>query len=87
MDETAVVDEKGRLVLPKRIRDEAQIRARSKLVIRAIGEGRIELFDPDLLMRRAQDLGSRKLVGWQEEDHEASEVLKELAGSRADEDH
>jgi len=77
-----IVDRKGRLVLPKKIREEARITANTRLIVRAQGRGRIELFDPDLLMQRAQDIGARKLAGWREEDHEASKLLKKLVRGR-----
>ncbi len=82
---TVTVDKKGRLVLPKKVREEAHISVNSRLVARAKGEGRIELFDPDLLMMRAQEVGSRKLAGWNEKDHEATKTLSKLVRTHADE--
>jgi len=87
VSETVTVDEKGRLVLPKRVREKARIRANSRLVAEAKVEGRIELLDLDLLMRRAQEIGSRKLTGWREEDHEAAELLSRLMKERKHEAH
>ena len=84
---SVTVDEKGRLVLPKKVREKARIRANSKLVAEAKGEGQIELFDPDLLMRRAQNVGSRKLSGWREKDHEATELLIMMKKEQKDEAH
>jgi len=82
---TVMVDEKGRLVLPKKVREKARIRTNAKLVAEAKGEGRIELFDPDLLMKNAQDVGSEKLAGWREEDHEATELLSKMMKGSTDE--
>src|SRR5712691_10859283 len=51
ISETVSIDEKGRLVLPKKIRQEARISTKSKLVVRAGCVGRIELSDPRVLTR------------------------------------
>jgi bifunctional DNA-binding transcriptional regulator/antitoxin component of YhaV-PrlF toxin-antitoxin module len=71
MNETVSVDSKGRLVLPKKTRLEAGIDVNHRLVVRATGIGRVELLDTSVLMARAQQIGSRKLAGWDEADHEA----------------
>lgn len=75
MSETVSVDKKGRLVLPKRIRAAAHIAADRVLVVRATGIGRVELFDPDILSAKAQEIGVKKLAGWKEEEHEATRYL------------
>ena len=75
MSETVSVDKKGRLVLPKRVRAKAQIGVGKKLVARAIGVGRVELFDPEILSTKAQEIGGKKLAGWMEEEHEATKYL------------
>ncbi|MBI2649431.1 MAG: hypothetical protein HYU03_08260 [Thaumarchaeota archaeon] len=75
MSETVSVDKKGRLVLPKRVRTEAQIDVDRKLVARATGIGRVELFDPEILSTKAQEIGRKKLAGWKEEDHEATDYV------------
>ncbi len=75
MDETVSVDNKGRLVLPKRVRVQAGIAVNRELVVRATGVGRVELLDPNVLMARAQEVGSKKLAGWKEVDHEATAYI------------
>ena len=75
MSETASVDEKGRLVLPKKIREEAGIVPRSTLLVRISGAGRIELSNPDVLTQEAQRIGKKKLSGWREDEHEATSYL------------
>lgn len=72
MNETVSVDSKGRLVLPKTVRTQAHIDVNHQLVVRATGIGRVELLDPNVLMNRAQEIGSKRLVGWKEVDHEAT---------------
>ena len=46
MSETVSVDEKGRLVIPKKVREKARIGVNVKLVAKASGIGRVELSDP-----------------------------------------
>ncbi len=75
MDETVSVDNKGRLVLPKRVRVQAGIAVNRELVVRATGVGRVELLDPNVLMARAREIGSKKLAGWKEIDHEATAYI------------
>ncbi len=75
MSETTTVDEKGRLVLPKKIREEARIRTNAILVAKASGVGRVELYDPAVLAAKARDIGARKLAGWREDNHEAASYL------------
>lgn len=54
VSETVTLDRKGRLVLPKGIREAAHLRVNATLVIGATGEGHIELLDPALLLRKGQ---------------------------------
>ena len=75
MSETVTVDEKERLVLPKRIREKARIGVNTKLVVTSKGVGRVELSDPKIDIARAQEIGSKKLIGWKEEDHQAAAYL------------
>ena len=82
MSETVTLDEKGRLVLPKKIREQAGITANKTLVVRASGIGLVELSDPDLLASKAREIGSKKLKGWKEEDHEASSYLTRMMASK-----
>ncbi len=77
MSETVSIDEKGRLVLSKKIREEAGIVPKSTLVVRISGAGRIELSNPSLLIEEAQRIGRRKLSGWKEDEHEATSYLLE----------
>jgi DNA-binding transcriptional regulator/RsmH inhibitor MraZ len=75
---TVTLDRKGRLLLPTRIRDAARLRVNARLVVRASGEGRVELLDPALLLRQAQEIGAQKRAGWKEDDHETTARLHEL---------
>ncbi|MDG7012315.1 MAG: division/cell wall cluster transcriptional repressor MraZ [Nitrososphaerota archaeon] len=79
MSETVSMDDKGRLVLPKRIREAAGITPGAVLVARASGAGSVELSDPEVFKARAREIGARKLSGWNEESHEATAYLTESA--------
>ncbi len=75
MSEVVSVDDKGRLVLPKKIRQQARIGRGTKLVARADGIGRVELTDLTVFATLAQGIGAKKLAGWKEDDHEATRYL------------
>ena len=77
MGEEVSMDKKGRLVLPKKVRVEAHIDVERQLVARAVGVGRVELLDPEVLSAKAQEVGKKKLAGWREEEHEATDTLFE----------
>jgi bifunctional DNA-binding transcriptional regulator/antitoxin component of YhaV-PrlF toxin-antitoxin module len=79
MSESVLMDKKGRLVLPKKVRVEARLEVNKKLVARVTGVGRVELLDPDVLSAKAQEIGKKKLAGWSEEGHETSNYLYESA--------
>ena len=75
VSETISVDEKGRLVLPKKVREKARIGVNVKLIAKASGLGRVELLDPQVLIGQAQEIGTKKLGRWREEDHRATTYL------------
>jgi len=82
--ETVTIDDKGRLVLPKKIREEARIKANAVLLVDVIEEGHVELIDPEALMRKAREIATVKLQGWEEEDHEATRLITEEVTRRKD---
>jgi len=82
--ETVTVDDKGRLVLPKKVREEARIKANTVLVVNVMEEGHVELIDPETLMRKAREVAAAKLRGWAEDDHEATRLITEEAAKHRD---
>jgi bifunctional DNA-binding transcriptional regulator/antitoxin component of YhaV-PrlF toxin-antitoxin module len=84
VSEIVSIDKKGRLVLPKKVRTEAGINLEKRLVARATGIGRVELFDPEILEAEAQEIGKKKLYGWSEENHQATKYVEELVKTRRD---
>lgn len=75
MGETVSVDGKGRLVLPKGVREKARIGVNVKLIARARGVGKVELSDPMVVIEKAQEIGARKLARWKEEEHKATSYV------------
>ena len=80
MSETVSVDAKGRLVLPKKVREAAGIRGGAELLARVSEVGMVELSDPEVLRARAREIGAKKLEGWKEESHEATAYLVRSVG-------
>jgi bifunctional DNA-binding transcriptional regulator/antitoxin component of YhaV-PrlF toxin-antitoxin module len=72
------MDEKGRIVIPKDLRDAADISVLTKLLAIVKGRGRIELVVVDLSMKRSKEVATQKFAGWKEE-HEADNIALRLA--------
>jgi len=79
MSETITLDEKGRLVLPKWVREKAGIKVGSTLLADVRGPGIVELRDAAVLFEKAQSVAAKKLSGWREEDHKEDRLVEELA--------
>jgi len=78
MSETVTVDDKGRMVLPRRVREKAGIKLRAKLLAEVKGPGIVELRDSSVLIAKVQKVAAKKLTGWKEEEHKEDKLLKEL---------
>jgi len=72
------MDKKGRIVIPKDIRDAAKIKVPAKLLAIAKDKGKIELIIVDAKMNTAKAIAKRKFAGWKEEDHEADSLALKL---------
>lgn len=79
MSELVSIDQKGRLVLPKRIRTRAGIRSGTSLVAEVKGDGVVELRDSGALLNEVQRVAARKLTGWKEEEHREDRMLSASA--------
>jgi AbrB family looped-hinge helix DNA binding protein len=82
MSGTVTIDEKGRLVLPKKVREAAGIGPGTELVAKASGRGRVELSDPEVERAKAMEIGAKKLQAWHEADHEATRYLMKSVGGK-----
>jgi AbrB family looped-hinge helix DNA binding protein len=83
MAKAVVMDRKGRLVVPKDVREAAGIKAPASLVIEAEGEGRVALYSMEKKLERARQIGKKKLAGWVEEKHEATRFAERLVEGKA----
>jgi len=79
MTYSVTIDKKGRLVLPKDTRLKAGIKPRARLIVEVRGPGVIELRDYDTLLQEVQNVASKKLTGWKEEDHKEEKLLARLS--------
>jgi AbrB family looped-hinge helix DNA binding protein len=73
---TVEIDSKGRVVIPKEIRQQSGISAPSSLLITVEGEGRITLQSVEANLKNAQQIGRRKLRSWMEERHEEDRLAR-----------
>jgi AbrB family looped-hinge helix DNA binding protein len=72
---TVEIDSKGRVVIPKDIREQSGISVPSELAVAVEGEGRINLQSVDAFLRNAQKVGRKKLGSWTEERHEEDRIV------------
>lgn len=73
MTELVALDEKGRLVLPKKIRSLIRVTTPGWLIIHA-DERKVELIPVDPEMKASKEVAKRKLSDWREQEHEASRL-------------
>lgn len=73
------VDAKGRLVIPKEVREESGISAPCELLITVEGVGKIGLQSVEAKLRKAQQIGRKKLSSWIEGRHEEDKLARKLA--------
>jgi AbrB family looped-hinge helix DNA binding protein len=72
---TVEIDFKGRVVIPKDIREQSGISVPSELVVAVEGEGRISLQSVEINLSNAQKVGRKKLGSWTEERHEEDRII------------
>lgn len=78
MSKSVNMDKKGRIVIPKDVRDAAKIKVPVKLLVIAKDKGKIELVVVDTEMKTAKNIARRKFAKWREEDHEADSLAVKL---------
>lgn len=83
MEVVVSIDERGRILLPKALRRKLDVRAGSKLLLRARDDGVIELIPLDRLVREVSRAFESKFRDWREDLHEASKLLESLTGDRS----
>jgi len=75
---TVEIDSKGRLVVPKDVREQCEISVPSELVVVVEGVGRISLQSVEVNLKNAQQIGRKKLSSWVEERHEEDRVVRRV---------
>jgi len=76
---TVEIDAKGRVVIPKDIREQSGISTPSDLLVIIEEEGRITLQSVEVKLRNAQQVGRRKLRSWNAEGHAEERLALKLA--------
>jgi AbrB family looped-hinge helix DNA binding protein len=70
------IDSKGRVVIPREIREQSGISPASQLLVTVEGEGRITLQSVEANLKSAQQIGRKKLHSWVEERHEEDRLAR-----------
>jgi AbrB family looped-hinge helix DNA binding protein len=76
---TVQIDAKGRLVIPKEVREEGGISVPGELLVTVEGLGKIGLQSAEARLRKAQQIGVKKLSSWKESKHEEDKLAHKLA--------
>jgi len=76
---TIEIDPKGRVVIPKDVRERSGISAPGELVVTVEGTGKITLQSSEASLKRAQQVGRKKLRSWRESRHDEDKLAHELA--------
>lgn len=76
---TVEIDPKGRVVIPKEVREQSGISAPGELLVTVEGAGKITLQSAEASLKKAQRVGRRKLRSWSESRHDEDRSARELA--------
>lgn len=71
------IDEKGRLIIPRKIREKTRMSTPGKVLVEAKDKS-VELVPVSGALERAKKIAAKKLKGWKEEKHEEEKLLREL---------
>jgi AbrB family looped-hinge helix DNA binding protein len=72
------IDEKGHVVIPKDVRAQNGISTPGRLLFTVEGSGKIGLQSIEVNLRRAQEIGRRKLFSWRGERHDEDRLALRL---------
>ncbi|MGA2460726.1 MAG: AbrB/MazE/SpoVT family DNA-binding domain-containing protein [Candidatus Bathyarchaeia archaeon] len=75
---TVEIDSKGRVVIPKGVREQSGISAPGELLVTVEGVGKITLESAEASLQKAQRVGRKKLRSWSESRHEEDRLAREL---------
>ncbi|AEM39618.1 transcriptional regulator, AbrB family [Pyrolobus fumarii 1A] len=86
MQRVVRLDSRGRILLPREVREALGLREGSKIAIRVRSDNVIELVPLDKLYERVSRVFREKMRDWREEEHEATRVLEAVTRAEAAED-
>ncbi len=75
---TVEIDSKGRVVIPKEVREQSGISAPGELLVAVEGVGRITLQSVEANLKKAQQVGRKKLTSWSEGRHKEDKLAQNL---------
>jgi len=76
---TVEIDPKGRVVIPKDVREQSGISVPGELMVSVEGTGRITLQSSEISLKKAQQIGREKLRTWNESRHDEDKLAHKLA--------
>lgn len=76
---TVEIDPKGRVVIPKDVRERSGILVPGELVVNVEGTGKITLQSSEMSLKRAHQVGRKKLGAWKESRHDEDKLAYRLA--------
>jgi len=81
MEFVVAIDERGRILIPGKIRKILGVKGKDRFLLRVRDDGVIELIPLGKMYSVVSKIFENKFKGWREESHEASKILKELVKS------
>ncbi len=81
MEFVVAIDERGRILIPGKIRKILGVKGKDRFLLRVRDDGVIELIPLGKMYSVGSKIFENKFKGWREESHEASKILKELVKS------
>jgi AbrB family looped-hinge helix DNA binding protein len=78
MATVVTIDQKGRMVIPKSLREKANIQVPGKLVMVPEEKGCIQIVQVEEDLERAKRIAAKKLKGWREEAHQGEQLLRKM---------
>lgn len=81
---TVEIDPKGRVVIPKDVREQSGIATPGELLVTVEGAGKISLQSAQTSLKKAQQIGRRKLKSWTENRHDEDKLALQMAREERD---
>lgn len=82
---TVEIDSRGRVVIPKDVREQSGISVPGKLMVSVEGTGKINLQSAQISLKKAHQIGQKKLRTWNESRHDEDKLAHKL--TREEDNH